>query len=123
MSVAAGCVFVVPDDQPAEAHFAAARELSGPDAEAPRLPPLETRRFAAAESTEFLGEAQVLFARYENTFAKIAREYNVGYDALRRANPGVDDWLPGEGTPVYLPTSSILPSSPRSAPARLRKGR
>lgn len=109
----AGCVFVVPDERSTDAFFAAAAQFSGPDPAAPRLPPLETRRFTGTESTELLGEPQVLFARYENTFAKIAREYNVGYDALRRANPGVDDWLPGEGTPVYLPTSSIVPAAPR----------
>jgi L,D-transpeptidase ErfK/SrfK len=32
---------------------------------------------------------------------------------MRRANPGVDQWLPGEGTPIYLPTQSILPEAPR----------
>ncbi|MBN1238673.1 MAG: L,D-transpeptidase family protein [Gammaproteobacteria bacterium] len=56
---------------------------------------------------------QVLFTRYENTFTAIAREYGVGYEELRHANPGVDHWLPGEDTPVYLPTRSILPAAPR----------
>src|SRR5690606_38897283 len=111
-SLAAGCVFVVPEDQLA-GQFAAAETL-GPRHDAERLPPLETRRFEnVAESTEIVGDVQVIFARYENTFAKIARAYDIGYNALRRANPGVDDWLPGEGTPIYLPTSSILPSAPR----------
>jgi L,D-transpeptidase ErfK/SrfK len=60
-----------------------------------------------------VGEWQVLFARYEDTFTRIARPYNVGYDELRSANPGVDQWLPGEQTPVYLPTVSVLPDAPR----------
>ena len=33
---------------------------------------------------------------------------------MRRANPGVDQWLPGEGTPIYLPTQTILPEAPRT---------
>jgi len=111
-SLAAGCVFVIPESLTTE-HFVVEEALA-PSHDAPRLPPLETRHFEkVAESDELVGEVQVIFARYENTFAKIARAYDVGYDALRRANPGVDDWLPGEGTPIYLPTSSILPAGPR----------
>jgi L,D-transpeptidase ErfK/SrfK len=33
---------------------------------------------------------------------------------MRTANPGVDQWLPGEGTPIYLPTQAILPEAPRN---------
>src|SRR5690606_30756487 len=51
--------------------------------------------------------------RWENTFTAIAREYGLGNHALRSANPSVDHWLPGEGTPIYLPTSSVLPRAPR----------
>jgi L,D-transpeptidase ErfK/SrfK len=32
---------------------------------------------------------------------------------MRAANPGVDQWLPGEATPIYLPTQSVLPDAPR----------
>jgi L,D-transpeptidase ErfK/SrfK len=54
-----------------------------------------------------------VFARFENTFSSIGREFNLGYEELRRANPGVDQWLPGEGTAIYLPTATILPEAPR----------
>lgn len=50
---------------------------------------------------------------YEDTFAKVAREEGIGYEALRRANPGVDDWLPGEGTHIVLPTARLLPQVAR----------
>ena len=56
----------------------------------------------------------MIFARYENTFSAIGRQYNLGYEEMRRANPGVDQWLPGEGTPIYLPTQTILPDAPRT---------
>src|SRR5690606_41899377 len=80
----------------------------------PRLPPLESLHFAdIPDSAEMVGAVQVIFTRYEDTFVAIAREYGLGNSALRRANPTVDHWLPGEGTPVYLPTSSILPQAPR----------
>ena len=82
-----------------------------PDPNAPRLAALETRQFTLSAGQELVGETQVLFARYENTFSAIGREYDLGYEAMRSANPGVDQWLPGEGTPIYLPTQSILPDA------------
>jgi L,D-transpeptidase ErfK/SrfK len=85
-----------------------------PNPAAPRLAALETRHFALAPQQELVGETQVLFARYENTFSAIGRQYNLGYEEMRRANPGVDQWLPGEGTPIYLPTQTILPEAPRT---------
>jgi L,D-transpeptidase ErfK/SrfK len=85
-----------------------------PDAAAPRLAALETEHVTLSSPEQLLiGETQVVFARFENTFSSIGREYNLGYEELRRANPGVDQWLPGEGTPIYLPTATILPDAPR----------
>jgi L,D-transpeptidase ErfK/SrfK len=84
----------------------------GPDPKAPRLAPVETRRVELAKGQELIGETQIIFARYENTFSAIGREFNLGYEEMRSANPGVDQWLPGEGTPIYLPTQSILPEAP-----------
>lgn len=76
--------------------------------------PLQTRRFPdVAASVEVLGDLQVLSARHENTFSDLAQRHNLGYQELRAANPAVDPWLPGEGTPVYLPTLRIIPDAPR----------
>lgn len=60
-----------------------------------------------------VGEPQIITARYEDTFSDIAREYGLGYDELVEANPGIDPWLPGEGTRVLLPTQHVLPDAPR----------
>ena len=62
---------------------------------------------------EIFGEVQVIRARYEDTFVAFAQKYNVGYEALKRANPGVDPWLPGEGTRIVIPTQFVLPRSPQ----------
>lgn len=112
MVLVGGCVFM-----PAPQQLGGERDAAvagAPDPEAPRLPALETRHVVLdGDDEELVGETQVLFARYENTFVTIARSYDVGYEELRAANPGVDVWLPGEGTPVYLPTARILPDAPR----------
>ena len=60
-----------------------------------------------------VGEPQVVFARAEDTFSDLARAYGLGYDEIVAANPGINPWLPGEGTPVILPTQYVLPNAPR----------
>lgn len=57
-----------------------------------------------------IGEPQVVFAGDTDTLSDLAREYGVGYDEIIAANPDVDPWLPGEGTPVVLPTQYVLPN-------------
>jgi len=66
-----------------------------------------------APGSELLGEPQVHSAVYEDTFVKLARQYNVGYDELRSANPGVDAWLPGAGTQILIPSQYLLPRAPQ----------
>jgi L,D-transpeptidase ErfK/SrfK len=111
-SLLAGCTLLMPAREPVGP--VAATAPAQPDPAAPRLAPLETRHFELAPQQALVGETQVLFARYENTFSAIGRQYNLGYEEMRRANPGVDQWLPGEGTPIYLPTQTILPEAPRT---------
>ena len=106
----AGCSLLSSNSAPPPPIVAVPRQ---PDPNAPRLAALETRQFTLSAGQELVGETQVLFARYENTFSAIGREYDLGYEEMRSANPGVDQWLPGEGTPIYLPTQSILPDAAR----------
>ena len=60
-----------------------------------------------------IGTPQIVFTRQEDTFSDLAREYGLGYDEIVAANPDVDPWLPGENTPVLLPTQYVLPDVPR----------
>jgi L,D-transpeptidase ErfK/SrfK len=82
-----------------------------PLAAQPRLDPLN-RNYFVLESPDqtVVGEPQIVFTREENTFSDLAREYGLGYDELVAANPDVDPWLPGDNTPVLLPTQFVLPN-------------
>ena len=60
-----------------------------------------------------VGTTQVISAKYEDTFVKLARRHNLGFEELKHANPDVDPWLPGEGTRIVLPTQFVLPDAPR----------
>jgi len=63
--------------------------------------------------TEVVGEIQWEHARQKDTLMDIARWQNMGYREIRRANPEVDIWIPGEGTRVLIPSLHVLPQGPR----------
>lgn len=79
-----------------------------------RLEPI-SRNFFTLESPDqsVIGEPQVVHTSEENTFSDLAREYGLGYDEIVAANPDIDPWLPGDETPVLLPTQYVLPDLPR----------
>lgn len=66
-----------------------------------------------ADDTDVVGSMQTIRARYEDTFVSLARRYDVGYNALRQANPNVDPWLPGAGTLIEIPAEFVLPRAER----------
>ena len=83
------------------------------------------RRSAAADETsvaklveggpypDLVGIERTYFALNEDTLIDLARQNGLGFTELRAANPGVDPWLPGEGTEIKLPTAHLLPNAPR----------
>ncbi|MGD8631326.1 MAG: L,D-transpeptidase family protein [Gammaproteobacteria bacterium] len=62
---------------------------------------------------DVVGTLQVAIASHEDTLSDLARRYDLGYEEIVAANPGIDPWLPGEGTQVVLPTQFVLPDAPR----------
>jgi len=76
-------------------------------------PILANRFVLESPGQSVVGVPQVVFASSNDTLSDFARAYGLGYDELIAANPGVDPWLPGENTPVLLPTQFVLPDVPR----------
>src|SRR6187399_605794 len=80
----------------------------------PALPePVPTHRFEIDATTDIVGVVQKTTATKEDTLTDIARRFNVGYEEIVRANPGVDPWLPGENREIVIPSQFILPNAPR----------
>jgi L,D-transpeptidase ErfK/SrfK len=109
--VAAGCSLLRPPPQ-----FAGAP--TGKAAAAPVVPqrPLgtATHRFEFDPAREdVVGLVQTVVLSKEDTLPDVARRFNVGYEEMVRANPGIDPWLPGEGREVIVPTRFVLPDAPR----------
>jgi L,D-transpeptidase ErfK/SrfK len=59
-----------------------------------------------------IGQFQHVRLSSADTFADIARQYDVGYNELVAANPDVDPWLPRDGTQIVIPTQFVLPNVP-----------
>jgi L,D-transpeptidase ErfK/SrfK len=80
----------------------------------PPLPgdPRASHEFIVAEGDDVVGSIQVTRTDAEDTLSDIARRFNLGYEELVRANPGVDPWLPGANREIVLPTRFILPNAP-----------
>jgi L,D-transpeptidase ErfK/SrfK len=77
-------------------------------------PPVDTHRFVIdSAQDDVVGQVQVTVVGKEDTLPDIARRFNIGYEEIVRANPGVDPWLPGAGKEVVVPTQFVLPNAPR----------
>lgn len=79
--------------------------------------------FSTARAAEYVlppkginvvGSAFLIKSKENETLLDIGREYGVGLNEITKANPDVDRWYPGEGTPVVIPTRFILPDTPYS---------
>jgi L,D-transpeptidase ErfK/SrfK len=61
---------------------------------------------------DLVGTALDVVAAHDDTLIDLARRYGLGYEEVVNANPGVDPWLPGEGTVVRMPLQRVLPDTP-----------
>jgi L,D-transpeptidase ErfK/SrfK len=76
-------------------------------------PPVPTHKFTITPDQDLVGVVQITTSTKEDTLSDIARRFNVGYEEIVRANPGVDPWLPGEGKQIVVPSEFIIPNAPR----------
>ncbi len=67
---------------------------------------------AEDRSPRLVGQLGRIKTTAEDTLLDVAFRHGLGYVELVAANPGVDPWLPGEGTEVVLPMQHILPDAP-----------
>lgn len=81
----------------------------------PLAEPLATHTFRYDPlRDDVVGQVQVTVAGPDDTLPELARRFNLGYEEIVRANPGVDPWLPGAGREIVLPTALVLPDAPRT---------
>ena len=80
---------------------------------APQLPtPMAMHRAEVEPGSDIVGHVQKTIVGKDDTLPDIARRFDVGYEEMLLANPGVDPWLPGAGREVVVPTEFVLPAAP-----------
>lgn len=65
------------------------------------------KRGAAVDTV--IGTPTTVTVQAGDTLLDIGRWYDVGYEEMAAANPGIDMWIPRAGTKVTVPTTFILP--------------
>ena len=79
----------------------------------PQLPqPNATHRSNVEPGSDIVGYVQKTIGGKDDTLPDIARRFDVGYEEMITANPGIDPWLPGAGREVVVPTQFVLPTAP-----------
>jgi L,D-transpeptidase ErfK/SrfK len=70
--------------------------------------------YPVLENGDLVGKLQTIGAKSEETLLDIARAHDIGQEEIVQANPGIDRWLPGDGSIVTIPSWHVLPAAPRS---------
>lgn len=56
-----------------------------------------------------IGEVRKVTVRDGDTLLDLARYWDLGFEELQNANPGVDPWVPPTGATIVVPTAFVLP--------------
>lgn len=64
-----------------------------------------------ASDDSVVGELELTSTIHEDTLLDIAQVYGQGYWDMRLANPGVDTWIPGADTEIWVPGQYVLPAT------------
>lgn len=56
-----------------------------------------------------IGEVRRVTVRDGDTLLDLARYWDLGFEELQNANPGVDPWVPPTGAQIVVPSAFVLP--------------
>ena len=65
-----------------------------------------------SDGSTIVGRVQVVTDIGGNTLLDIARRYDLGFEEIVAANPGMSVWLPPENGRIVVPTVFVLPQKP-----------
>ena len=76
-------------------------------------PPSAIKEFTLTPEQKVVGEVREYVVQPGEGLNDIARKFSLGYTALAAANPGVDQFAPGAGRRLIIPSLYVLPEAPR----------
>ncbi|MHB8249378.1 MAG: L,D-transpeptidase family protein [Acidithiobacillus sp.] len=68
--------------------------------------------YALPSHGDVVGRLQAVTTHRDDTLLDIGRFYDLGYNQVTGANPGVNPWLPGQAAKVVIPAEYVLPPRP-----------
>src|SRR5437763_8737244 len=75
--------------------------------------PSAAGEYPLAPGQKVIGEIRQYVVQPGEGMNDIARKFDIGYTALAAANPGVDQFAPGVGRRLIIPSLYILADTPR----------
>jgi len=66
-----------------------------------------------SQGEDLVGESRETRVASEDTLLDIGRRFDLGNDQIVKANPRLDQWVPGVGSLVQIPSHYILPDTDR----------
>lgn len=109
---AVGCAATRSGAPPSTPKLAATAPARSAPAAAKLPSPVQTEHFVLKPGQDVVGRVQIVRLKPHQVLADIARLFDVGFDAIKHANPKVSAWLAPVGTSVIVPTEFILPDAP-----------
>lgn len=70
----------------------------------------DAKIFALSPVQRLVGAVSTCTVQEGESLIEIARKFDLGYNAIIEANPGLDPFVPGDGVTVTIPSHWILPS-------------
>ena len=67
-----------------------------------------------AKGDDVIGEIMYVTPQRHESLVDLTIRYEMGYEELKWANPGINAWMLSDTTPLVLPTQFILPEGKRS---------
>lgn len=74
-------------------------------------PGAEARVYSYDGAETVVGLSRDYRVKHGESLIEIARRFDLGYNEITDANPGIDPFVPGENVLINLPTSWILPDT------------
>jgi len=69
-----------------------------------------SHNYSLSNNDTVIGSMKTYKIKGDESLIEIARKFNIGYNEITEANPGVDPFIPGNGKTVQIPTQWILPA-------------
>ena len=74
--------------------------------------PAVRNAFPFSPQNTLIGAVRWHVIKNDESLIELAPEYDVGYNEIADANPGVNVWVPGNGRVVRIPSLKMLPDAP-----------